>query len=82
MSVCEEDILMDGEVIKPCYKVISSKGKNAIFGMEQTSGETVFIENLPGDEKSLSELSDFLNRNKVSVHHAKDVIRNRLLSFL
>ena len=73
---------MNGDEIYPCYEVIFLDGINVICGEEKTTGEKVFIKGIPGDENFLSELSNFLNRNKVSVHHANDVIRDRLLSFL
>ncbi len=78
----EEDILVDTDTIMPRYEVRSENGEYIIFGTETTSGEAVIIKGIPGDEKSLCETADFLNRNNVSVFHAKDVIRDRLFALL
>ena len=78
----EEEILMDEEGIKPCYDVLLKCGKYIVEGTESTTGEKVFIETQSGDEFFVRGLADFLNRHKVSVVHAKDVLRDRLLSFL
>lgn len=73
---------MDKTDINPQYKAELRAGKFVIIGTENTTGESVVIEDIPGGKDFASELSDILNRNKVSVCHAKDVIKDRLLAFL
>ena len=69
---------MIGEEIKPSYTVVSGKENFLIFGKEETTGETVFIKISP-EEKNALRLAEILNKNKVSVLHAKDVVKDILI---
>ena len=68
----------DGE-INPRYEVVSEKETFGIFGREETTGETVLIKQISKERETAAYLADILNRNKVSVHHAKDVLRDFLI---
>ncbi len=70
---------MEGEEITPSYSVLCEEGKYIISGIESSSGEKTRIV-LSTEEKEAFELMEILNRNKVSVHHAKNVIRDILLA--
>ncbi len=69
---------MSGEEIKPRYTVVSEKGIFLIFGKEETTGETVLIK-ISLEEKTALRLAEILNKNKVSVRHAKDVATDILI---
>ena len=69
---------MSGEEIKPSYTVVSGRKNFLIFGKEETTGETVFIKISP-EEKTALRLAEILNKNKVSVLNAKDVVRDILI---
>ena len=71
---------MSENSIEPIYDAVFEHGTFAIFGMDKISGETVVINNLPFDEKNVLNFVKILNKNKVSVVHAKDVIRDMVLS--
>lgn len=73
---------MNGDKIKPCYKAVFQNKNGVIEGTETTSGEKVLLEGLPTDYISIQKIADILNQNEVSVHHAKEVVRDILLSFL
>ncbi len=70
---------MSGEGINPQYEVVSEKESFGIFGREETTGETVFIKQLSKEKKTVSCLAKILNSNKVSVYHAKDVLKDLLI---
>lgn len=72
---------MIGDEIKPQYKVVPEEGIFAVFGKEGTTGETVFIKISP-EEKTALRIAEILNKNKVSVRHARDVARDILLESL
>lgn len=74
-------IMGKGE-IDPKYEVSYDNGVFGITGTEQTTGERVSVGlNLKSGEFA-EELVALLNDKKVSVHHAKDVIRDRLFLIL
>lgn len=68
--------------IKSFYTVLVKGGRYTIKGTNEASGEEVFIKEVTESESEAKSLADFLNRNGVSVCHAKDVIRDRLLEFM
>ena len=68
----------EGE-INPIYEVVSETDSFGIFGREETTGETVFIKQLSKERKMVEHLVKILNIDKVSVHHAKDVLRDFLI---
>ena len=68
----------EGE-INPIYEVVSEAEAFGIFGREETTGETVVIKQLSKERKTAEHLAGVLNQNKVSVHHAKDVLRDFLI---
>ncbi len=70
---------MEGDGINPQYKVVLDCGFYGIKGEELSSGETVLVGRVSKNEEAAKEYADFLNRNKVSVHHAKDIIRDMLI---
>ena len=70
---------MVGEEIYPHYSVFCGKDDFGIFGKEDSSGETVFIQKVSQEAKTAFRLAKILNENKVSVHHAKDVLKDLLL---
>lgn len=71
---------MSKNLTKPIYEAVFEHGAFTILGMDKISGETVLINNLPFDEKTVLNFVKILNKNKVSVVHAKDVIRDIVLS--
>ena len=71
---------MSKNLTKPIYEAIFEHGTFAIFGMDKISGESMVINNLPFDEKTVLNFVKILNKNKVSILHAKDVIRDIVLS--
>jgi len=77
IKVFGEDFFMSEEEIKPQYEVLPEEGIFAIFGKEETTGETVFIKISP-EEKTALRFAKILNENKVSVRHARDVLRDIL----
>ena len=68
--------------IKPIYTLANNNGIYGISGTENSTGETVDIPNLTRDRATAFELLSILESNSVSVHHAKDVIRDKLLEAL
>ena len=70
---------MNGGEINPIYEVVPETDTFGIFGREETTGETVFIKQLSKERKTADYLAKILNKNKVSVHHAKDVLRDFLI---
>ena len=70
---------MDEDEIKPIYKVVFEGESFGIFGKEETTGEPFFVKEISKEGKTVSEIADILNRNKVSLCHAKDVIRDFLI---
>ena len=73
--------MSEGE-INPQYRVFRGEKGFGISGKELTTAETVSIEHISKSEEFAKELAAILNDSKVSVHHAKDVIRDMLLEFL
>ncbi len=71
---------MDGEGINPHYEVIQKASAFYIIGMELTNGDKVSVGCLTKEKAFAEELAALLNDKKVSVHHAKDVIRDRLVA--
>ena len=70
---------MNGGEINPIYEVVSETDSFGIFGKEKTTGETVFIKRIAKEKSCALRLAEILNKNKVSVHHAKDVLRDFLI---
>ncbi|MBQ6877447.1 MAG: hypothetical protein IJO22_03480 [Oscillospiraceae bacterium] len=68
--------------IDPFYKVIFKNKMYGIFGKEKSSGETVLIEGISPEEKTVYKIVGILNKNKVSVFHAKEVVRDLVNDFL
>ena len=71
---------MSKNLTEPIYDAVFEHGAFTILGMDKISGETVVINNLPFDEKAVLNFVRILNKNKVSVFHAKDVVRDMVLS--
>ena len=65
--------------ISPQYEIIAGENLFGIFGKERTTGETVLINKISSEEKIVLEIAEILNKNKVSVHHTKDVVRDLLI---
>jgi hypothetical protein len=70
---------MGKDEIKPVYKVVSEKEVFGISGKEETTGESFVLKGISEDEKMVFKIAELLNKNKVSICHAKDVIRDFLL---
>ena len=70
------------ERIKPHYAVVFDGEFYGIFGKEETSRETVLIKRISYDKYSAEKIAAMLNENEVSVLHAKDVIRDFVLTFV
>ena len=70
---------MGDDGIKPEYKVVSESEMFGIFGEEKTTGETVLIKQISKERETSACLAEILNENKVSVHHAKDVLKDLLV---
>ena len=68
--------------INPQYKVIRGESGFGISGKELTTEETVLIKRVSESKEFADRLAGILNDSKVSVHHAKDVIRDMLLAYL
>ena len=68
--------------IDPFYKVIFKNKMYGIFGKEKSSRETVLIEGISPEEKTVYKIVGILNKNKVSVFHAKEVVRDLVTEFL
>ena len=66
--------------IDPDYSVICKSGFFGIFGKENTTGETFEITEVSSDRETVFKIAEILNRNKVSLIHARDVIRDIVLS--
>lgn len=75
-------IFMEGEEINPRYEVSCESGVFGINGTELTTGDAVSVGRVSKNREFAEELAALLNDKKVSVHHAKDVIRDMLLEFL
>ena len=74
------DVVFDSESRKITALIIKGRAKFfGIFGREETTGETVVIKQLSKERKTADYLAKILNKNKVSVHHAKDVLRDFLI---
>ncbi|MBQ7874524.1 MAG: hypothetical protein IJ306_05115 [Oscillospiraceae bacterium] len=73
---------MEKGEINPRYEVSCEAGMFCISGTELTTGDAVSVGRISKDKKFAEELAALLNDKKVSVHHAKDVIRDMLLDFL
>ena len=73
---------MEEKQINPEYRVVRFSEKFGIEGIERTTGEKVVVRRISEDESTVSKLAETLNRCKVSVHHAKDVICDRINEFL
>ncbi len=65
--------------INPIYEVVSETDTFGISGREETTGETVVIKQLSKERKTADCLAKILNKNKVSIHHAKDVLRDFII---
>lgn len=65
------------EKISPAYKAFEKNGKYAISGIESTTGEKILLEDVTESKAEAKALAAFLDKNKVSVHHAKDVLSDR-----
>ena len=70
---------MDEDEIKPIYKVVFEGESFGIFGKEETTGETFIIKEISSDRKTVFKIEEILNKNEVSLCHAKDVIRDFLI---
>ena len=70
---------MDDDEVKPIYEVVFEGERFGIFGREKTTGETVFIKRIAKEESCALRLAEILNENKVSIHHAKDVLKDFLV---
>ena len=73
---------MEDDKINPVYRVIYESGTYGIFGKENTTGKTVLIKQISCDEKTVLKIAGVLNKNKVSVFHARDVIFDYITAFL
>ncbi len=71
---------MEQEGINPEYRVIGEEEMFGIFGEEKSTGEKVFIKQISPEPETVFRLAEILSKNKVSVHHAKDVIKDCLLA--
>ena len=69
---------MNGEEVASHYEVIFKEEKCLIFGRDVLSGEEICFENLHFDKKTAEEMVFVLNKNKVSLCQAKDVIRDKI----
>ena len=68
--------------INPKYEVVSEANTFGIFGKEETTGESVLIKKVSPEAETVFRLAEILNKNRVSVHHAKDVLRDLVLESL
>ena len=75
----EEGIFTGDEEIRPEYEVVFKGEWFGIFGKEKTTGETVFIKRIAKEKSCALRLAEILNENKVSVYHAKDVLKDFLV---
>lgn len=66
--------------IAPQYKVFKNDKRYGIIGTETTTGEVVTIASVTESESEARCLANFLNKHKVSVYHASDVLRDRYVS--
>lgn len=73
---------MESDGINPQYEVFCEAGIFGISGTELTSGDTVSVVHISKNREFAEELAALLNDKKVSVHHARDVIRDILLAFM
>ena len=65
--------------INPTYQVIGEEEMFGIFGEEKSTGEKVFIKQISPEPETVFRITEILNKNKVSIYHAKDVIKDCLL---
>ena len=70
---------MDEDEIKPIYKVVFEGESFGIFGKEETTGEKITIKRIAKEKSCALRLAGILNENKVSIHHAKDVLKDFLV---
>ncbi len=68
--------------IKPEYKVICENNVFGIVGKEETTNQRVEIKSISRDEIFVAELAALLNKNKVSLLHAKSVVRDKIYETL
>lgn len=68
----------EGE-INPKYEVVSEANTFGIFGREEKTSESVLIKKVSPEAETVFHLAEILNKNKVSVYHAKDVLRDLVL---
>lgn len=73
---------MQESEIYPRYEIICKNGAYGIFGTETTTGETVSLDGFSKHRDTILDMISLLNENKVSVRHAKDVIRDIVLKQL
>lgn len=66
--------------IDPNYSVTCESGFFGIFGKENTTGETFEMDGISSDRETVFKIAEILNRNRVSLIHAADVIRDIVLS--
>ena len=71
---------MSKNLTEPIYEAVFEHGAFSIFGRDKISGENAVINNLPFDEKAVLNFVRILKKNKVSLVHAKDVVRDMVLS--
>lgn len=71
---------MMGGYIDPDYSVTCESGFFGISGKENTTGETFEMDGISSDRETVFKIAEILNRNKVSLIHARDVIRDIVLS--
>lgn len=70
---------MLGEESESHYEVVFKDGEYLISGKSKSDGEKISFENLHFSEKTAKEIVFILNKNKVSLCHAKDVIRDFIM---
>ncbi len=71
---------MCGEEPDPRYELISEGSELEILGREMTTGEEMRFTKLYFDKSRAEEIVFLLNKNKVSLCHAKDIIRDKILN--
>ena len=71
---------MEQGEIDPKYQVIGEEEMFGIFGEEKSTGEKVFINRISPEPETVFRLMEILNKNKVSIYHAKDIIKDLLLT--
>lgn len=73
---------MGEKQINPEYRVVCSEERFGIEGTERTTGEKVAVYGISENKSKILKLAEMLNRYKVSVHHAEDVIFDKINEFL